>query len=68
VAGEWRGDTGGNRDMGTWINNPKVHFKVEKLPSDLQKPGHERYAEVFIGLYINDSRLTKGFDYYLVSN
>jgi hypothetical protein len=62
VAGEWRGDTGGNREMGTWINNPKIHFRLGEGPAGASG----KYAEVFVGLYINDSRLTKGFDYYLV--
>ena len=58
IKGRWDGEVGGNRDMGTWISNPKIKLRLDP---DLNKSG---YAEVFVGLYINDSRLTMGFDYF----
>lgn len=55
--GVWSGEVGGNRSMGTWINNPKVVFKLEAVDG-------KKFQKVFVGLYIKDSRLTMGFDYY----
>ena len=46
--GVFNGQTGGSRTMDTWYSNPQISFS-------LKKP-----ADVFIGLYINDSRLTLG--------
>jgi hypothetical protein len=59
-SGKWSGEQGGNRDMGTWITNPKFRLRIDS------SPGQENptYVEVFIGLYIKDSRLTRGFDYF----
>lgn len=62
TQGAWAGDQGGNRDMGTWISNPKIKFKLERDPS---KP-NEEYRQVFVGLYIKDARLTLGGDYFKV--
>lgn len=62
-GGKWSADQGGNRDMGTWITNPKFKFRLEP---DERSPA-KCYRQVFIGLYIKDSRLTMGFDYYKVS-
>jgi hypothetical protein len=62
TQGQWSGDQGGNRDMGTWISNPKIKFRLEP---DAANPGEE-YRQVFVGLYIKDSRLTMGCDYYKV--
>lgn len=44
----FNGETGGSRNMDTWFSNPQISFSLSK-PADL-----------FIGLYINDSRLTLG--------
>jgi len=55
VEGFWSGDEGGNRQMVTWINNPKIKIELK---------GSKPLQEVFVGLYINDSRLTMGVDYY----
>ena len=41
--------------MVTWINNPKIKIELK---------GSKPLQEVFVGLYINDSRLTMGVDYY----
>jgi hypothetical protein len=57
VGGIWSGEQGGNRDMGTWITNPKFKLRIEA-------PSESQYKPVFVGLYIKDSRLTLGFDYY----
>lgn len=56
ATGVWTGGVGGNRSMGTWVSNPKLRFRLDG------QPGTKK--EVFVGLYINDSRLTMGFDYF----
>lgn len=65
--GSWAGDVGGNRKMGTWISNPKI--KINLNPFDRRigkedKSGGRKTRQVFIGIYIKDSRLTKGGNYY----
>ena len=62
TQGQWSSDQGGNRDMGTWISNPKVKFRMEPDP---ERPD-ELYRQVFVGLYIKDARLTMGGEYYKV--
>ena len=62
TQGHWSGDQGGNREQGTWISNPKVKFKLEKEDG----MGDEEYRQVFIGIYIKDTRLSMGADYYKV--
>lgn len=62
TQGQWSADQGGNRDMGTWISNPQIKFRLEEDPV---RP-KEEYRQVFVGLYIKDSRLTMGGDYYQV--
>jgi hypothetical protein len=62
TQGQWSGDQGGKRGMGTWISNPKLKFRMEKDPA---KPDEE-FRQVFVGLYIKDSRLTMGGDYHKV--
>jgi Ca2+-binding EF-hand superfamily protein len=57
TQGVWSGEVGGNRSMGTWINNPKIVFKLDAVDG-------KKFQKVFVGLYIKDSRLTMGFDYY----
>ena len=52
MAAEWDPALGGNRTVSTWSANPKFELKLEK-------PG-----TVFIGLSIEDSRLTDGVDYW----
>ena len=60
MTGEWRGDTGGNRQMGTWVNNPKIKLSWN------EKTKASGYVEIFVGLYIRDSRLKLGFDFFKV--
>jgi len=57
VQGKWSSESGGNRDMGTWLTNPAI--KLEFLIPNKQKDDHRL---VFVGLYIKDSRLTLGGD------
>jgi hypothetical protein len=64
TQGKFSSDQGGNREMGTWISNPKVHFRLE--PEKDGSRAKEEYRQVFVGLYIKDSRLTMGFDYFKV--
>lgn len=61
IRGKWDGEVGGNRNMGTWVSNPKVKLKLKD--TNTSKNG---YYDLFIGLYINDSRLSLGFDYFKV--
>lgn len=56
TQGTWTGESGGNRQMGSWVSNPKIKFKLEGEKGTFKR--------VFVGLYTNDSRLTLGFDYY----
>ena len=42
--------------MGTWFSNPKIKFKIKGTAG--------KKVPVFVGLYIRDSRLTMGFDYF----
>jgi hypothetical protein len=62
TQGKWSGDQGGNREMGTWISNPRFKFVLGN-EADRDK---NIYKSVFIGIYIKDSRLTLGYDYYKV--
>ena len=58
--------------MGTWVNNPKI--KLTWCPDTATSAdaatsvgaGAGGYAEIFIGLYIRDSRLKLGFDFFKV--
>ncbi|RYH31540.1 hypothetical protein EON65_02390, partial [archaeon] len=62
TQGVFSSEQGGNREMGTWITNPKFKLRLER---DATKPAVEdEYKQVFVGIYIKDSRLTLGFDYY----
>lgn len=56
TQGTWTGESGGNREMGSWVSNPKIKFKLQGEKGTFKR--------VFVGLYTNDSRLTLGFDYY----
>ena len=60
AKGSWSGEAGGNREMASWLSNPKLRFK---LNPDSSKPP-KKYYDVFVGIYIKDSRLTMGFDYF----
>jgi hypothetical protein len=60
TQGVWKGDCGGNREMGSWLSNPKVKLRIEADSSGAQ------YKQAFVGIYTKDSRLTMGFDYYKV--
>lgn len=62
TQGKWSGDQGGNREQGTWISNPKIKFKLEKEDG----MSADEYRQVFIGIYIKDTRLSMGADYYKV--
>lgn len=64
TGGLWSGEQGGNRSMGTWITNPKFKFRLEPEADAENASAGGRFVEVFVGLYIKDSRLTMGFDYY----
>lgn len=55
VEGFWSGQEGGKRGECTFINNPKMRLELK---------GTKPLQEIFVGLYINDSRLTMGVDYY----
>lgn len=63
--GSWSGDVGGNRMMGSWLSNPKIklRLKARNKPDNKSK----EFREVFIGIYIRDSRLSLGFEYFRVS-
>jgi len=58
--GFWSGESGGNREMGSWISNNKIKFKLD-APAGAARGGFHR---VFVGLYTTDSRLYLGADYY----
>lgn len=58
--GHWTEEQGGNRSMGTWVSNPRIKIRLEKGKEE--KEGE--FREVFIGLYIQDTRMTMGGDYY----
>lgn len=59
--GIWKPEKGGNRSLATWISNPR--FKLKLPPA---KENQDKYSKTFVGLYINDSRLILGKDYYKV--
>ena len=59
--GQWSAETGGNRDMGTWLSNPKVKFNFK-----LSENSADTHRLVFIGLYIRDSRMIMGADFFKV--
>ena len=80
--GVWSGDVGGSRFMGTWLSNPKILLRLDstksktKSTNDTNKTSNSNnkndndnddYREVFIGIYIRDSRMTMGFEYFKVS-
>ena len=56
TQGFWSGESGGNREMGSWISNPKIRMKIDGEKAD--------YKHVFVGLYTRDSRLNLGVDYF----
>lgn len=59
-TGNWSGETGGNRQTLTWLNNPKIKFTIqENIKNDKKKT-----RKVFVGLYINDPRLALGNEYF----
>ena len=47
--------------MTTWMSNSKIKFR---LPSSSGKPRESKRRPIFINLYINDTRLTLGKEYY----
>ena len=57
VKGSWDGESGGPREMTTWMSNSKIKFR---LPGD----GGKKRRPVFINLYIGDTRLILGKEYY----
>lgn len=63
--GSWTGDVGGNRQMSTWLSNPKFKIRLNSKGKSGVKIGNSGdLREVFIGIYIRDSRMTMGFDYF----
>ena len=50
--GQWDPALGGNRKVKTWPSNPKFKLTVKEK------------SNVFVGLSINDTRLTHGVNYY----
>ncbi|KAJ1399835.1 hypothetical protein B484DRAFT_245813 [Ochromonadaceae sp. CCMP2298] len=62
TQGQWSSDKGGNRDMGTWVSNPQIKFRLERDPGSA--PDSVEYRQVFVGLYTKDSRLSMGVEYY----
>jgi hypothetical protein len=54
VVGRWEAESGGNRQVTTFPSNPKFRIVV---------PGPEP-AEVFVGLGVEDARLTHGAEYW----
>jgi calpain len=63
TQGTFSAEQGGNRDAGTWISNPRFKFRLER-ELDMKEDEHR---EVFVGIYIKDSRLSLGFDYFTVT-
>ena len=59
--GFWTAENGGNREMGTWLSNPKIELKF-----NCNKEEKKKYRQIFVGIYCKDSRLTLGGDYYKV--
>lgn len=76
VKGYWTGDVGGPREMKTWITNPKIKLTIKPdetgrekrcvfiLQYMVQCSKRGCIRNLFIGLYINDTRLTLGKEYY----
>ena len=60
TQGVWNGELGGNRKMDTWMGNPRIRLFIKGQPGDAP----DAQKQVFVGLYIKDTRLTLGFDYY----
>jgi hypothetical protein len=60
--GEWKAQSGGNREMATWSLNPRIRLRLTPKMGSVG----EEYKQVFVGLYIHDTRLTMGADYYKV--
>eukprot|EP01035_Chromulina_nebulosa_P022786 gene22786-29502_t len=58
---QWSAECGGNRDMGTWLTNPKIKFEFTFAD---KKQYTNMYRLVFIGLYLKDGRLSMGADFY----
>jgi calpain len=56
--GTWNGNSGGSRLQPNWICNPKIKIKF--------KENKEEKCDVFVGLYIRDTRMTLGGEYYTV--
>jgi hypothetical protein len=42
--------------MSSWVNNPKIQLRLAS--------NDEEYKQIFVGLYINDTRLTLGAEYF----
>ena len=59
--GQWSAECGGNRDMGTWLTNPKIKFEFT-----MKDKNPNMHRLVFIGLYLKDGRLSMGADFYKV--
>ncbi len=68
ASGRWSVDVGGNREMSTWNSNPKIPFQLSPTVSSSVSSPASIFKEVFVGISINDSRLTLGFNYFQVSS
>lgn len=65
--GQWTGIDGGNRNMETWLSNPKIKLMLKgRRDAGDNNANDDKKCEVFIGIYIRDSRMTMGADYYKV--
>lgn len=53
--GSWSGDVGGNRSQGDWFSNPKIKINLKSDSAEKK--------EIFVGIYIRDSRMTLGYEY-----
>jgi len=62
VKGSWDGESGGPREMTTWMSNSKIKFTLPKHTDELR--ASHKCRRVFINLFIGDTRLTMGKEYY----
>ena len=61
MKGSWDGESGGPREMTTWMSNSKIKFSLRSTSGEDR--GNKR-RPVFINLFISDTRLTLGKEYY----
>ena len=54
--------------METWLSNPKIKLMLKgRRDAGDNNANDDKKCEVFIGIYIRDSRMTMGADYYKVN-